>query len=184
MDHSMHPIDRSFIILATDRLVLKRLQESDIPSLTDLWTDPTTTRWLGGPRDRAWLINELEQSARTPFAEQFDLWPVVEIDTGLVVGHCGLLEKNVEEKAEIELNYVFASFAWGKGYATEMGRALKRHAFESMGLGRLIALIEPGNIASERVAVKVGMHFEKDVIRPGGAVRRLFLAEAGFREAD
>jgi RimJ/RimL family protein N-acetyltransferase len=37
-----------------------------------------------------------------------------------------------------------------------------------------VALIEPGNAASERVAVKVGMSLEKDVLRPGGRTMRLY----------
>jgi len=44
-----------------------------------------------------------------------------------------------------------------------------------MGIGRLIALIEPENGASERVAVKVGMRLEKEVIRPGGEVRKMYV---------
>jgi RimJ/RimL family protein N-acetyltransferase len=121
----------------------------------------------------------LEKTAEEPFAERYDLWPVVEKETGEVVGHCGLLEKEVEGRREIELIYVFARSAWGKGYATEMGRALKDYAFEELGLERLIALIEPENVASERVARKVGMRFDREVLRPGGALRRVYVIGKG-----
>ena len=73
--------------------------------------------------------------------------------------------------------YVFARLTWGKGYATEMAEALKNYAFQKMGWPRLIALIEPENEGSERVAVKVGMHLEKEVVRPGGEVRRVYAVE-------
>ncbi|MCK4600402.1 GNAT family N-acetyltransferase, partial [Candidatus Bipolaricaulota bacterium] len=106
-----------------------------------------------------------------------DLWPVIEKETDRVVGHCGLLEKEVEGRPEIELVYVLVSSVWGKGYATEMAQAIKRFAFEAMDVKRLIALIEPENEASERVAIKVGMHLEKEVIRPGGAQRRVYVVE-------
>jgi len=43
-----------------------------------------------------------------------------------------------------------------------------------MGIGRLIALIEPQNGASERVAVKIGIRVEQEVIRPGGELRKLY----------
>jgi [ribosomal protein S5]-alanine N-acetyltransferase len=183
MIQPIHTTDSLFIILETERLLLRRLQAADIPSLINIWTDPEVTRFLGGPRDRDWLKAELETDAQNPMAARFDLWPVVENETGLVVGHCGLLDKCVEEKAEIELNYILASSVWGRGYATEMGRALRRYASEKMGIRRLIALIELGNDASERVAVKVGMHFEKEILRPGGAIRRMFLCESGIPEA-
>jgi RimJ/RimL family protein N-acetyltransferase len=55
-----------------------------------------------------------------------------------------------------------------------MARALVEDAFQRQGLTRLVALIEPGNAASERVAVKVGMALEKEVVRPGGRVMRLY----------
>jgi RimJ/RimL family protein N-acetyltransferase len=179
----MSEADRSPIILETERLILRFQRASDVPALVDLWSDPQVTRHLGGPRDRAWLRSELEEVAQDPYAERYDLWPVVEKETGRVVGHCGLLDKEVEGKAEIELIYILAASAWGKGYATEMGQALKRYAFEDMGIDRLIALIEPENGPSERVALKVGMRLEKEVVRPGGAVRKVYAVEIGDRRA-
>ncbi len=168
---------KSFVILDTARLILRYQQLSDVAALVDLWTDPDVTRHLGGPRDREWLESVFEETAEEPFAERYDLWPVVERATGQVVGHCGLLEKEVEGTPEIELTYVFARSAWGQGYATEMGRALRDYAFEELGLERLIALIEPENAASERVARKVGMRFDREVVRPGGALRKVYVVE-------
>ncbi|MGA9349190.1 MAG: GNAT family N-acetyltransferase [Anaerolineae bacterium] len=162
------------IILETERLILRRQRASDIASLTDLWADPKVTRYMGGPRDRDWLQSVFEETAQNPYAEQYDLWPVVEKETGQVVGHCGLLDKEVEGRTEIELNYILSPSVWGKGYATEIGQAIKQLAFEKMGVERLIALIEPENEASERVAVKIGMRLEKEVVRPGGALRKVY----------
>ena len=165
---------RSPIILETGRLILRYQQASDVDFLVDLWSDPAVTSYMGGPRDRDWLRSVFEETARDPYAERYDLWPVVAKRTGKAVGHCGLLEKEVEGRREIELTYILASSVWGKGYATEVGQALKRYAFEELGIGRLIALIEPQNVASERVAVKIGMRLEQEVIRPGGELRKLY----------
>ena len=151
----MYNVESSSTILETERLILRYQQASDVAFLVDLWVDPDVTRYMGGPRDRDWLQAELEKVALDPHAERYDLWPVVEKETGQDVGDCGLLDKEVEGRREIELVYIVAPSAWGKGYATEMGRALKRHAFEKMGVRRLIALIEPQNRASERVAAKI-----------------------------
>ena len=180
-----HPADdaegrrtnRDLTILETRRLRLRRLEASDAEALVALWCDPEVTRFMGGPRESEILRRLFAEDAIDPFAETYDLWPVVEKTTGDVVGHCGLLDKEVEEREEIELTYVFAKAAWGKGYATEMARALQEYAFGAMGLARLISLIEPENAASERVAIKVGMHFEKEIVRPGGAVRRVYAIE-------
>jgi RimJ/RimL family protein N-acetyltransferase len=175
---SMSKIGRSLVILKTERLILKCQQASDIETLVDLWADPDVTRYMGGPRDRDWLRSVFEKTAQDSFGERYDLWPVIEKETQQVVGHCGLLQKEVEGRTEIELIYILASSAWGKGYATEIGQALKQYAFEKMGIGRLTALIEPENVASERVALKIGMRLEKEVVRPGGEVRKMYVVDS------
>ena len=162
------------IILETERLLLRRQQAADITPLVELWTDPEVTHHLGGPRDRDLLQTAFEETAQNPWAETYDLWPVIEKATGRVVGHCGLLDKEVEGSLEIELNYIMAPAVWGNGYATEIAAALIDYAVARLGLTRLIALIKPENTASERVAVRVGLQFEKEVVRSGGAVYKLY----------
>lgn len=162
------------MLLQTARLLLRSMQPADIPALVALWSDPEVTRYVGGPREPARLAESFEEDLRNPPAA-YDLWPVCEQATGRLVGHCGLLDKEVDGRAEIELVYVLARPAWGRGYATEIAQALKSYALEQMGLRRLIALIEPGNAGSERVAEKAGMHFEREVMRPGGKLMRLFV---------
>jgi hypothetical protein len=56
----------------------------------------------------------------------------------------------------------------GRGYATEIGLALRDYAFGALGLTRLISLIEPENAASRRVAETMGLRYEGDTVRPGG----------------
>jgi RimJ/RimL family protein N-acetyltransferase len=128
---------------------------------------------MGGPRDRSYLVETFEDDLRNP-PSSYDLWPVIEKASSQLVGHCGLLDKNIDGVPEIELVYVFARSAWGKGYATEMALALKKYAREQMGLNRLVALIDPENAASERVAVKAGVCFEREITRPGGKVMQLY----------
>jgi len=164
----------SRIIIETERLVLRVQQASDVPALINLWLDPLAMRYMGGPRHKDQLQSEFDKVSLQPFAERYDLWPLIEKVTGRVIGHCGLLCKDVEGVSEIELVYLIEPAAWGQGYASEIGQALISYAFERLNLKRLIALIEPDNKASERVAVKLGMSFEKEVIRPGGAVRKVY----------
>jgi len=167
----------SKIILQTKRLTLRRIQQSDVPPLLDLWTDPEVTEHLGGPRERAKLEPLFAQDVQDPFAEEYDLWPVEERQTREVIGHCGLLEKEVDGADEIEVIYIFKRLAWGKGYATEIGKALIQYAFEDKKQTRVIALIEPENEASAAVAEKIGMLCEKEVIRPGGEPRKVYVVE-------
>lgn len=162
------------IQLETARLLLRPLQLEDAPTLALLWSDPDVTRYEGGPRKYDELIKLLEADARCTTPSDFDMLPVVEKSTGTVIGYCGLLDKAVDGKPEIELAYTFAKSAWGKGYATEMAIALKDDAFNRLGLERIISLIDPENIASQFVAQKVGMQYEKTTLRPGGRTLRVY----------
>ena len=170
-------------VLETERLLLRRIRRSDIEALVDLWSDPRVTAALGGPRDPGRLAGFFAEAAVDPFADDLDLWPLVERASNRIIGHCGLLEKEVDGRNEIEISYILATAVWGRGYATEIAAALRDHAFLTIGLSRVIALIEPGNVASERVAIKIGMRLEREIVRPGGAIRRVYGLEAPRRES-
>jgi ribosomal-protein-alanine N-acetyltransferase len=61
---------------------------------------------------------------------------------------------------EIEVGYAFGKDAWGRGYATEVARALVRWGFETLELERIVAVAYAENAASRRVMDKLGMRFE------------------------
>jgi hypothetical protein len=42
--------------------------------------------------------------------------------------------------------------------------AIRDHARSELGLDRLISLIDPGNVASQAVARRIGMHHERDLV--------------------
>ena len=165
------------LLLETARLRLRPLRPSDLTFLVGLWTDPEVTRHMGGPRNPEELARGFTADAENPEAEKLDLWPVEERPSGRLVGHCGLLPKLVEGKEETELVYVIAAADWSRGYATEIASALRDQAFGPLGLHRLIALIHPENLASEKVARRLGMRLEREVVR-GGGPRRLYALEA------
>ena len=64
---------------------------------------------------------------------------------------------------EIELSFVLNRSDWGQGIATEAVAALRDHGFQACGFQRLVSLLHPDNTASERVARKIGMTFDRDV---------------------
>lgn len=164
--------------IETERLLIRRAQPGDVEALVALWTDPQATRYMGGPREREALLRSFAEDLDQAEILRFDLWPVVERASGQVIGHCGLLEKEVDGLPEIELVYVITPAAWGKGYASEAAAALRDYAFRMLHSQRLIALIDAENAASERVALKVGFHFKKETARPGGKRMRVYACQA------
>jgi RimJ/RimL family protein N-acetyltransferase len=58
--------------------------------------------------------------------------------------------------AQPELGWALVRAAWGNGYATEAARAVRDWAYQDRSIGRLISLVAPDNIASQRVAQRLG----------------------------
>jgi len=162
--------------LETPRLLLRDLQAGDLPILACLWTNPDATRFMGGPRDYNELIGMLTEDLETQPSPEWNLWPLVEKATGNVIGHCGILDKEIDGVTEYEVNYILDPAAWGKGYATEIVVALKDYTLNQMGLDHVVALIDPENTASAKVARKAGLTHEKDTVRPDGKTKQVFTA--------
>ena len=150
------------IILETEGLVIRRWTPEDAEAAFAIYGDPEVTRHLGGEgpetsveQTRAMLERVIAREARMP---GFGFWAVAEKATGRLVG--GALLQGVDETPEIEVGYHLGRGDWGKGYATEMARALVRYGFETMGLDRIIGLVFPENHASRRVLEKAGLVYE------------------------
>jgi RimJ/RimL family protein N-acetyltransferase len=166
----------------TERLLLRRVQATDAIPLAEMWADRQVTRHMGGPRDFEKVRLRMENEAHADtVGKSTGWWAVVERASGHVVGNCGLFEKEVDGCQEVELVYVFAVDSWGRGYATEAALALRDHALHDVGLRRIIALIDPENHASVRVAEKIGMAFERETRRPSGRVMRVYSVHAESR---
>lgn len=67
----------------------------------------------------------------------------------------------------VKLGYDLRSDYWNQGLATEAATAVRDYAFETLRLPRLVSLIRQGNIASRRVAEKIGMRHLEDSDRSG-----------------
>jgi RimJ/RimL family protein N-acetyltransferase len=82
-----------------------------------------------------------------------------------VLGYCGLFHfPDIDGQPEIEIGYRLSRSFWRQGYATEAVLAVRDYGFNVLCLPRLVALIDPQNVASIRVAEKVGTKYEKDVM--------------------
>lgn len=152
------------IILETPRLVLRHLELGDLDDLYALYRDPQMRRYIPeGVLTREATREELEWFLHGhPRRPELGLWATVLRESGRFVGRCGLLPWEIDGRAEVEVAYMIAKDLWGQGMATEAARAIARHGFEDLGLSRLICLIDGQNLASVRVAEKIGMRFERE----------------------
>jgi ribosomal-protein-alanine N-acetyltransferase len=146
-------------------LVLRHLERDDLGSLFALYRDPEIRRYfpegtltLEETRDELeWFLNGHPDHA------ELGLWATVHKETGAFIGRCGLLPWTIEERAEVEVAYLLDRAFWGQGLATEAARAIASHGFETLGLSRLVCLIDPDNRPSIRVAERIGMSLERRI---------------------
>lgn len=153
------------LILETKRLLLRRQVLEDLDALWALYCNPEITKYIpDAPRSRAEAREELEWHMHGhPEYPELGLWATIHKETGKFIGRCGLLPWTIDGQREVEVAYTLAQEYWGQGLATEAAQGILRYGFETLRLSRLICLIDPDHIASQRVAEKIGMALEKKV---------------------
>jgi RimJ/RimL family protein N-acetyltransferase len=75
---------------------------------------------------------------------------------------------------EVEVGWMLTPAAWGKGYATEAGCAVRDEAFDRLELDAIVAFHHPANTSSARVMAKLGMAFEREIVAANGWPLRLY----------
>jgi [ribosomal protein S5]-alanine N-acetyltransferase len=147
------------VVVETPRLLLRELTMDDLDPLAALYRDPAVRRYFpDGTRTHEQTREELVWTIDVHCARYgYGLWAAIVRDTGAFAGRCGLLHWDIEGRAEVEVAYLLDPALWGRGLATEAARAIADHGFATLPVERLIALIDPANTASRRVAEKIGM---------------------------
>lgn len=153
--------------LETKRLLLRPLALADLDDMASLLGDGEALTFWGPPRDRAasraWIERNLGRYGRDGFGR----CAIVLRATGELVGDCGLIRTEVEGTEEIELGWIVSRSHWGRGIATEAGAAWRDYAFEGLALPRIVSMVSEHNIASRRVAEKLGMTVERAAVWDG-----------------
>ena len=148
--------------LETDRLLIRPWHEpSDRPLFTALTYDPEVMRYVHGgrPYSEAEVDEWFSRQARQMRELDLCMGAMIEKATGKLVGLAGT--QPLGTTGELEIGWWLAREMWGRGYATEAGGAAMRHVLETLGRSRVVAIIDPPNEPSKRVAERLGMHYVK-----------------------
>jgi RimJ/RimL family protein N-acetyltransferase len=153
----------------------------DLDDMAGLLGDPRVMRWYPHPKTRdeasAWIM----WNQRLYRDHGFGLWLLTLRENGEFVGDCGLTLQQVDGVTEIEVGYHVRAALQGRGLATEAATACRDHARDVLGLERLIAIIDPRNRPSQRVAEKLGLVVERETDNRGrwGGARRIYATSLG-----
>ena len=163
-------------LVATERLVGRRLTAADEPLFLTFHRDPRVLVWLGGGEEeiteqenREWLDDKLRHWEIHGFG-LYALFAVAApgAPPGRLVGRAGIhrvdpdVGEVVGDPDAIELMYALAFDAWGHGYASEFARRLLEVARDDLGRSEIIADTVPDNVRSRRVMEGLGFIYERE----------------------
>ena len=145
------------MILETERLYLRKLEQADFDSLCKILQDEATMAAyegaFSGLEVQEWLDRQLSRYQKW----HFGLWAVILKETGELIGQCGLTMQPWKDRELLEVGYLFNKKYWHKGYATEAAKACKKYAFEILNANEVCSIIRDTNIPSQKVAERNGM---------------------------
>lgn len=154
--------------LETDRLIIRDWNprsRGDVMGAFAMYSDPEVLRYFpmnkivtSMKEMRENLKKNIEKNAKYPPGQGF--WAVEEKAEKRIVGAAllkPLPDNQMNLTADIEVGWHLRRDAWGKGFATEMGRALLQYGFEDLKLPEIYALISPENLPSIKVAQRLNM---------------------------
>ncbi len=156
-------------ILETERFRLRKFAMDDVLALKAVYGDPTVMEFSSGIKTPAEILETLRQIIEEQYPNWgFGKWAIELKDGGEVAGYCGLTQfPDICGPGEGELGYRLARAYWGRGLATEAARAVCDAGFTQFGLTRILAAIDPANAASLKVAEKLGMRYEREIMFDG-----------------
>lgn len=148
---------------STDRLLFRRLRESDFNDWLPFYFNPRSTQfWEGLPSDPM-------EACQVQFDRIFERYEkdlggmnaLIQKESGKLVGICGLLVQEVDNIQELEIGYSILPEFWLQRFAFEAAQKCKEFAFHNHFSDSLISIIHINNIPSQKVAFKNGMFLDK-----------------------
>ncbi len=150
-------------IIETKRLILRRFEYSDIDSMLRNWIADEQTQWdygepyystpeaVKGLFDTKYIVSYSK--------DDYYRWAVIEKESGECIGQIAYFSVDTDNQHG-EIEYVIGPAFQGKGYATEMTRAVIGFGFEKINFNRIEIDCRTENEASRRVIEKCGLTYE------------------------
>ena len=144
-------------ICETERLIVRSLSLGDAPALTEILSDPEVMKHsVRGVCDEAATRKFIEWCLACYESHGVGPWALIDKKDSALIGFCGVGPEMVADVEEINLGYRLATRYWNKGLASEAARAVLKYAFGKKSFHSVVVIIEPGHVASLKVAEKAG----------------------------
>lgn len=159
----------------SERLLYRKLTTDDIPSWENFFVDNDRLHFLAFPEgikshkelSTEWIDRQLQRYEESGLG----MLGVVLKENNELIGLCGIINREFEEKTIFEIGYSFMREHWGNGYATEAARQMKKIGMELGVSDKFVSMIHPDNCDSIKVAernemfpLKQSIYMDMDVI--------------------
>jgi ribosomal-protein-alanine N-acetyltransferase len=148
------------IVLESERLLFRDHEPGDLEAYCEMEADPEVRRYVGGaPRARDAAEQRFRKGLDRPESNRLWMWATVYKPEERYIGRCGVFPHFTPSgpiPGEGALGFYLAPAYWGRGLATEAGRALVNFGFQDLGLSKIVTAVQIGNGASIRVLEKLG----------------------------
>lgn len=148
-------------IITTERLILRKIGQQDLEDLFEMDADPDVHKFIENKpvKSHDEIVKVIELINQQYEENGVGRWAVVDKITHECLGWAGLkyFRQNLNNHINFyELGYRFKKKHWGKGYATESGKAIIRYGFSVLNAESLFAITHPENQDSVKVLRKLG----------------------------
>lgn len=171
---SRHPA--GLLPVMTSRLALRRLEETDTPSIFRMSQERGMADWLSDQvyRDEAHAAEVvaylMAQYARPDIPRHGPLVMAVSLlEGGEAIGHVGLSPS----RDAVEIGYAIAEAHQGRGLATEAVRAASEWGLTTLGLPHIYGIVASDNLGSRIVLERAGFTLQKEAMKPMHGAKRL-----------
>lgn len=166
--------------IRTARLLLRAWRREDRDAFAAINADPLVAESLGGPISRERSDATADRAETSLETNGLGFWAVEVPGVAPFVGMAGLCIPAFEAPfmPAVEAGWRLGSAYWGRGYASEAGRASLEFAFDVLGLEEVVAFTAAGNVRSRRVMERIGMSrdtagdFDHPLLAVGSPLRR------------
>ena len=147
------------IILETNRLILREMEDSDFSALQSIISDPETMKYYDNPYDENGVWRWLNWCKSSYEKYGFGLWSVVLKETGEMIGDCGISMQFIDDEWKPEIGYHLDKKYHRQGIGKEMTKAVKDYFFNHFDFDEVYSYMTVENIPSIKTAEANGMSF-------------------------
>ena len=150
------------MILETERLYLREMNQSDFEDLAEILQNPRVMyayeHDFSDNDVQKWLDRQITRYKKYGFG----LWAVILKSTDEMIGQAGLTMQPYKDNEVLEIGYLLKERFWHHGYASEAANGCKKYAFEQLNRDKVYSIIKSDNYSSMKVAKSMGMKKEDE----------------------